>query len=97
MMAPAVHAEVLYEQDGIELRGTAQIVRNEVAICDAEIAFQTLRMKRRHGQLLHICREAAALRLLRNSRVRHRTVGAFGPSCWMKACISAHSARCIAS
>ena len=54
MMASAVHAEVLYEKDGIELRGTARVVINEVAICDAETAFQTLSMKRSHGQPLHI-------------------------------------------
>ena len=54
MMVSAVHAEVLYEQDGIELRGTAQIVRNEIAICDAETVLQTFQMKRSHGQPLHI-------------------------------------------
>ena len=54
MMVSAVHAEVLYEQDGIELRGTAQIVRNEVAICNAGTVVLTGQMKRSHGQPLHI-------------------------------------------
>ena len=47
-----VQAEKLYERDGIELRGTARIVRNEVAICDENASFFYL--KRNHGQPLHI-------------------------------------------
>ena len=53
MAISAVHAETLYERDGIELRGTARIVTTEVAVCDTEtVVFHTL--KRHHGQPLHI-------------------------------------------
>ena len=51
--ASVVQAETLYERDGIELRGTARIVTNEVAACDeGPVVFHTL--KRNHGQPLHI-------------------------------------------
>ena len=53
MATSAVHAETLYERDGIELRGTARIVTNEVAVCDAK-PVELLTLKRHHGQPLHI-------------------------------------------